>query len=185
MRTKYLLAFDPGRSNGIALGYYDDKTPYRVVKAWQFGGGASALSEWITDRFDGNVFRWDGNNSATPTIIAEKFVPVAGGGFAQSLDSTYPLVCEGVLIAYGLMPEYDKVEKVWQRASQQYRQGGSTKAEKRKKSKQFLRDNGLYVYGKQLGAPDNEDAVSAILHSLTYMTTTLRHKPTFEAYYRK
>lgn len=180
MTTKHLLAFDPGRSTGVALGRYTDTEPYTLVKAWQFTGGATGLIAWLDDHFD-TGYSPDPNF----TVISEKFVPVAGGGFAQSLDSTYPLVCEGVLIAYGLMPEYDKVEKVWQRASQQYRQGGSTKAEKRKKSKQFLRDNGLYVYGKQLGAPDNEDAVSAILHSLTYMTTTLRHKPTFEAYYRK
>lgn len=184
--VNYVLAFDPGRSTGIALLSYEDDSPARLVKAWQFSGGASRLTEWVEAYFLGGVaWFFPDLGYIEPAVIAEKYVPLPGRGFSHTLDSTYPLVCEGALIALGVMPEYDKVVKVWQRASAQYRQGGPTTAEKRKRSKQFLRDIGMYVTGKGLGAPDNEDAVSAILHALTYITTVVKHRPTFETYYEK
>ena len=117
------------------------------------------------------------------TVISEKFTPLQGKGFAQTLDSTLPLVCEGVLIAYGIMPVYDSKEKRWQRPSLMYRHGGSTLAEKKKRSRAFLKKNGLYVLPKELGTPDNNDAISAILHGLNYITHTLNHRPTWDAYY--
>lgn len=191
MSEKYLLAWDVGKSTGVALGSYSDTEPYRLVKAWQFGNGIQGLQEWLDEHWvqskkalviSGETYVDDGHFL---TIMAEKFVPIPGGGFSQGLDSTLPLVGEGVLIGRGLMPPYTPTEKRWQRASAQYRQGGKDRAEKRKISRKFLKDNGLYVFGKELGAPDSEDAMSAILHSLNYMTHVLHHRPTWDTYYTK
>lgn len=172
----YLLAFDPGKSTGVALGSYSDTEPYRLVEAWQFGNGVDGLLDWIDNHDHVHV-------DLEPIVICEKFVPIPGGGFSQGLDSTLPLVCEGVLIGLRFMPPYTPDEKRWQRASAQYRQGGKDRAEKRKLSRAFLKKHGMYFTGKQLDAPDSEDAMSATLHALNYMTHVLKHKPTWDAYY--
>lgn len=193
-RPLHLLAFDPGKSSGIAYGSYSATEPYRLLRAWQVGNGVAGLRDWITEYYplsDSGVrsfdFREPDLSDRYPQdlqIVAEKFVPLQNAGFAQTLDSTLPLVCEGLLIGYGLMPVYTRGgSKRWQRASAQYRHGGKDKSEKRKLSKQFLRDNGLYVTASQLGTPDNEDAISAILHSLNYLTHVVKHEPTWNAYY--
>ena len=202
MSDKYVLACDPGKSSGVALLAYNETEPAKLVKAWQFGNGVQGLIDWLdvhrlwdydcgygsheqfwilpmTAHPSSSGYVWD----SQLTVISEKFTPLQGKGFAQTLDSTLPLVCEGVLIAYGVMPVYDSKEKRWQRPSLMYRHGGSTLAEKKKRSRAFLKKNGLYVLPKELGTPDNNDAISAILHGLNYLTHTLNHRPTWDAYY--
>ena len=192
-----MLACDPGKSSGIALLAYNETEPVRLVKAWQFGNGVQGLLDWLDAyyAFGYDCWRvWVLPRSTHPsssgyvrdsqlTVISEKFTPLQGKGFAQTLDSTLPLVCEGVLIAHGIMPVYDSKEKRWQRPSLMYRHGGSTLAEKKKRSRAFLKKNGLYVLPKELGTPDNNDAISAILHGLNYITHTLNHRSTWDAYY--
>lgn len=192
MSDKYVLAFDPGKSSGVALLSYTDSAPARLVRAWQFGNGVQGLLDWLENHYpnSGWLLPYSPDSeaerlfwSSEVVVVSEKFTPLQGKGFAQTLDSTLPLVCEGVLIAYWIMPVYDSKDKRWQRPNAMYRQGGKDKAEKRKRSKQFLRDHGLYVTGSDLGQPDNEDAVSAILHGLSYITHTLNHRPTWDTYY--
>ena len=204
MSDKYVLACDPGKSSGIALLAYNETEPAKLVKAWQFDNGVQGLLDWLDayyafdyDCCSGEPLAdrvWVLPRSTHPsssgyvrdsqlTVVSEKFTPLQGKGFAQTLDSTLPLVCEGVLIAYGIMPVYDSKEKRWQRPSLMYRHGGSTLAEKKKRSRAFLKKNGLYVLPKELGTPDNNDAISAILHGLNYITHTLNHRPTWDAYY--
>ena len=202
MTANYVLAFDPGKSSGIALLSYSETEPARLVKAWQFGNGVQGLLDWLDAHRPGDYDCGYGSHeqiwilpmTAHPsssgyvrdsqlTVISEKFTPLQGKGFAQTLDSTLPLVCEGVLIAHGIMPVYDSKEKRWQRPSLMYRHGGSTLAEKKKRSRAFLKKNGLYVLPKELGTPDNNDAISAILHGLNYITHTLNHRSTWDAYY--
>lgn len=182
MTANYVLAFDPGKSSGIALLSYSETEPARLVKAWQFGNGVQGLLDWLENYYPNSGWLlpfW----LSEVVVVSEKFTPLQGKGFAQTLDSTLPLVCEGVLIAYGIMPVYDSKEKRWQRPSLMYRHGGSTLAEKKKRSRAFLKKNGLYVLPKELGTPDNNDAISAILHGLNYITHTLNHRPTWDAYY--
>ena len=197
-----MLACDPGKSSGIALLAYNETEPAKLVKAWQFDNGVQGLIDWLDVHrlwdydcgYGSHEQIWILPMTAHPsssgyvrdsqlTVISEKFTPLQGKGFAQTLDSTLPLVCEGVLIAYGVMPVYDSKEKRWQRPSLMYRHGGSTLAEKKKRSRAFLKKNGLYVLPKELGTPDNNDAISAILHGLNYITHTLNHRPTWDAYY--
>ena len=197
-----MLACDPGKSSGIALLAYNETEPAKLVKAWQFDNGVQGLLDWLDVHrlwdydcgYGSHEQIWILPMTAHPsssgyvrdsqlTVVSEKFTPLQGKGFAQTLDSTLPLVCEGVLIAYGIMPVYDSKEKRWQRPSLMYRHGGSTLAEKKKRSRAFLKKNGLYVLPKELGTPDNNDAISAILHGLNYITHTLNHRPTWDAYY--
>ena len=197
-----MLACDPGKSSGIALLAYNETEPAKLVKAWQFDNGVQGLIDWLDVHrlwdydcgYGSHEQIWILPMTAHPsssgyvrdsqlTVISEKFTPLQGKGFAQTLDSTLPLVCEGVLIAYGIMPVYESKEKRWQRPSLMYRHGGSTLAEKKKRSRAFLKKNGLYVLPKELGTPDNNDAISAILHGLNYITHTLNHRPTWDAYY--
>ena len=182
MTANYVLAFDPGKSSGVALLAYNETEPVRLVKAWQFGNGVQGLLDWLENYYPNSGWLlpfW----ASEVVVVSEKFTPLQGKGFAQTLDSTLPLVCEGVLIAYGVMPVYDSKEKRWQRPSLMYRHGGSTLAEKKKRSRAFLKKNGLYVLPKELGTPDNNDAISAILHGLNYITHTLNHRSTWDAYY--
>ena len=197
-----MLACDPGKSSGIALLAYNETEPVRLVKAWQFGNGVQGLLDWLDVHrlwdydcgYGSHEQIWILPMTARPsssgyvrdsqlTVISEKFTPLQGKGFAQTLDSTLPLVCEGVLIAYGIMPVYDSKEKRWQRPNTMYMYGGSTLAEKKKRAREFLKKHGLYVTGKELGAPDNNDAVSAILHGIAYVVKTLEHRKTWDAYY--
>lgn len=185
--TEFVLAFDPGKSTGVALGSYSDTNPYRLERAWQFSGGISGLLGWLGEHIKGDRFFVEPRESAITlslvTVISEKYSPIPGGGFNQSLDSTLPLVGEGVLIGWGLMPPYTPSEKRWQRPASMYRHGGKNLAEKKKKSRAFLKKHGLYVTGSQVGQPDSDDAMSAILHALNYLTHTLHHKPTWDTYY--
>ena len=199
MSKKYVLAFDPGKSNGVALLSYSDTEPARLVRAWQFGNGVQGLIDWLEAHYLRGEFSYSNRLWVLPaschpnsiqwvpsqqlTVVSEKFTPLQGKGFAQTLDSTVPLVCEGVLIALGVMPVYTSKEKRWQRPNAMYRHGGSTLADKKKRSRAFLKKNGLYVLPKELGTPDNNDAISAILHGLNYITHTLNHRSTWDAYY--
>ena len=194
MTAKYVLAFDPGKSSGVALLAYNETEPVRLVKAWQFGNGVQGLLDWLENHYpnSGWLLPYSPDSeaerlfwSSEVVVVSEKFTPLQGKGFAQTLDSTLPLVCEGVLIAYWIMPVYDSKEKRWQRPNTMYMYGGSTLAEKKKRAREFLKKHGLYVTGKELGAPDNNDAVSAILHGIAYVVKTLEHRPTWDAYFEE
>ena len=194
MSDKYVLSYDLGKSSGVALLAYNETEPVRLVKAWQFGNGVQGLLDWLENHYpnSGWLLPYSPDSeaerlfwSSEVVVVSEKFTPLQGKGFAQTLDSTLPLVCEGVLITCGVMPVYDSKEKRWQRPNTMYMYGGSTLAEKKKRAREFLKKNGLYVTGKELGAPDNNDAVSAILHGIAYVVKTLEHRPTWDAYFEE
>lgn len=185
---KYVLAFDPGKSSGVALLSYSDYQPAKLEAAWQFQGGTQGICDWLdlnwaSEPFGVFLYKNQQIQRNAITVISEKFVPIPGGGFSQSLDSTLPLVGEGILIGRGLMPHYHKDEKRWQRPQAMYKHGGKNLAEKKKLSRAFLKEHEMYVTGKQVNSPDSDDAMSAILHGLGYITHTVKHQPTWEAYY--
>lgn len=187
--TRYILSLDPGKSSGVALLSYGDH-PVELVQAWQPEGGLMGLVEWFRDHtedspfFTGWVLPELGEvgyfYDEAPTVICEKFVPLSGGGFSQTLDSTEPLRIEGALVWEGLMPDYSAAEKRWQRPNAMYRYGGQSLAEKKKRARAFLKANDLYVMPKDLGTKDSNDAMSATLHGVAYLATTVKHKPTWE-----
>lgn len=185
---------DPGRSNGIVLGHYSETEPWTRLAMWQVEGGASGLSRWLWGQKDleyGEAVRWefhptdDGNVHASlydeVEFYAEKWVPYPTPGHSATLDSTYPLVVEGVLINEGLMPD-EFPHPRWNRSGEQYFSGGTTKAEKRRLSKEFLKSVDLYATGKDVGCKDAEDVISATLQQLATMRK-MRHMPTMRHYW--
>lgn len=186
--TEYILSLDPGKSSGLALLSYGDH-PACLEQAWQIEGGLAGITRWFADASDfgyGVRESWlFGEHRFPPyldglTVICEKFVPLSGGGFSQTLDSTEPLRIEGALVWGGLMPDYSAGEKRWQRPSAMYRYGGQSLSEKKKRARAFLKANDLYVMPKDLGTKDSNDAMSATLHGVAYLATTVKHKPTWE-----
>lgn len=169
--VKYLLSIDPGKSSGAAVLEY---TPASVslVEAYQVVPGVSAFRR-LLDTLQATWGHLD------PTWISEKFSPRPGQGFTHGLDSTIPLVCEGVLIDRDLLPEYATGEKRWRSPSLMYLVGGDGLADRRKRMHRFLKESGFYVTGKQFGSPDADDARSAIAHGLSYLARELRHEPSF------
>ena len=99
--------------------------------------------------------------------------------FGQSLDSTLPLVCEGVLIDQGLLPEYTPGGDRWVQPAQQYIAGGKGVAERKRRQHRLLKDLGFYRTGKDLDAPDADDYRSAVAHALSWLMRT-GHKPTYD-----
>lgn len=161
-----VFSVDPGKSSGLALIRYNESS-VGLVDAWQIEGGTYALVEWLKlNRLNG------------PTvIISEKFTPLSGGGFNQTLDSVEPLRGEGALIALGLMPDYP--DPRWRRPDRQYLYGGGSLVEKKRRAHRFLKDSGFYVTGKDVGCKDANDARSAMLHGLSYLAQVVKHKPTY------
>ena len=187
MADRYILSFDPGKSSGIALGVVGDDNPYRLVEAWQVEGGVVGLAAWVRDNFvphsETDHAHWDfwelKPGLPNPRVCSEKFTPLQNKGFAQTLDSTEPLRCEGALIALGVMPDYP--DDRWRRPNAMYLYGGSNLAGKKKRGKDFLKSRGMYLTGRDVGRKDANDAISAIWHGVSYAAHILKHEPTFRA----
>ena len=167
-----IISLDPGESSGAAVLNYGE-SPAELVAAFQVSGGVSgflALLDMLRE--------YEGQG----TWICEKYSPrpSTATGFQQSLKTSLPLVCEGVLIGRGLMPVYTPSEKRYRDPSLQYFSGGSGKAERKKKQHAFLKANGFYKTGKDFGTPDADDFRSAAAHGIAYVARELHHKPTFE-----
>lgn len=184
----HVLAFDPGVSTGIALLRVPPSDPVTLEALWQISGGIQALLDWLDENWVSAQFfqkflvaNLEIERSQIATV-SEKFTPLQGRGFSQTLDSTLPLVGEGLLIARRVVPPYKPKDPHWQRPNQMYSNfGGSTLPEKKKRARAGLKELGLYKLPKELGTPDSDDAMSATLHALYYVTHMLHHKPTFNA----
>lgn len=167
-----VISLDPGESSGAAVLSYGDYAA-ELVDAFQVSGGVTgflALLDMLRE--------YEGQG----TWICEKYSPrpSTATGFQQSLKTSLPLVCEGVLIGRGLMPVHTSSEKRYRDPSLQYFSGGSGKAERKKRQHAFLKANGFYKTGKDFGTPDADDFRSAASHGLAYLARELHHKPTFE-----
>ena len=178
---KGVLSIDPGLSSGFAFGTYSDDEPLVVHYRSQVDGGLLGFCEGLSTIR--SIIDWHGVSiEQNLTTVCEKFTPRphAGGGF--TLAQVEPLRIEGYLVGTGWLPDYEKRDPVWRQPAAQYYCGGSTKAERRKRSKAFLRERGLYLTGKDVEAPDAEDAISATLHLLGFLRD-VRHRPTLERYF--
>lgn len=167
-----VISVDPGKSSGACV---LDVTSNGVdlVQGFQVGPGVNPFRELVTGLQEGYT---------TPDTIwiAEKFSPRPGQGFTHGLDSTIPLVCEGVLIDRDLLPEYTPGEKRWRAPILQYLMGGEGKAQKKSRTHAFLKANGFYRTGKDFGTADADDFRSAAAHGIAYLTREVKHRPTFE-----
>lgn len=139
---------------------HEADTPPRLLSGWQITGGAEGLRDWL-----------NGMSPFTSKVIEEKFNARNTGGFSYTTASLEPLVCEGVMLSYGLPNE-------WVQPPQQYIFGGKGKAEKKKRQHRALRDLGFYRTGKDFGTPDADDFRSAMAHALSWLMRS-GHEPTY------
>lgn len=168
-----VVSLDPGESSAASVLKVPDLSPAELVGAYQIKDGVQGFLTLLDKLEEYRGFA---------TWICEKFSPrpSTATGFQQSLSTSLPLVCEGVLIGRGLMPVYTSSEKRYRAPALQYLVGGKDKADKKKRLHKFLKDSGFYVTGGMLGAADADDARSAIGHGLAYIARELKHKPTFD-----
>lgn len=171
MTNRYVLSFDPGLSTGVALLAVPDDSPAYVVQGWQFTGGAVALLEWVSSHRE--------LLDSVDHVCVEKFKPINHSNYALTLASVTPLVCEGVLLATGIIPTYPE----WvgfRKPGDHYVVGGKNLADKKKRLRAFLKDTGNYRMPKELGTPDSDDFASAAGHAFAYAMKVLNHRPTFD-----
>lgn len=161
----YLLSIDPGVYTGIALGLFDEETPYTILETWQVPDGAEGLSDFLVLR-----------KPVANTVVSEKFVIRNMAGFSHTADSVEPLRVEGVLVAV-----YKDIH--WQTPDHQILLKGKTSAETKRLSDGILRDHGLYQSPSALKDRQKNDVNSAIKHALSYLRST-KHQPTIEKYWR-
>lgn len=167
-----VVSLDPGESSGVAVLTYGEYAA-ELVDAFQVSGGVTGFLTLL------DMLRpYEGQG----TWICEKYSPrpSTATGFQQSLKTSLPLVCEGVLIGRGLMPVYAPSEKRFRDPSLQYFSGGSGKAERKKRQHAFLKANGFYKTGKDFGTADADDFRSAAAHGIAYVARELKHRPTFD-----
>lgn len=175
--VKHLVSLDPGGSSAYAVIKYSDKNRPTLLEYAQVVGGVEGFLEMIKN-LEGSF-----PAGAETTWICEKFSPRPGSaaGFSQSLKTSLPLVCEGVLIGRGLMPVYSKGSDRWMSPALQYFLPGKTPAEKKKKRRIWLAENGFKVMPKDVGQPDCDDVRSAISHGIAWLRRQ-KHKPTLELF---
>ena len=169
-----ILWFDPGVETGIQYGVFTDSDRYEMRKVWQITGGVGGLRRWIHG----------GENSLylhSDIIGCEKWIPRTLEGMSHTLDSTLPLVLEGVLIEADIMPEYP--EGNWQPATAQSLVNGKNPADRRKRTNTLLERAGYWLTGSDIGADDANDANSTTRHIMHYLCRTLKHGPTVEHIY--
>lgn len=168
-----IVAVDPGVSTGVAFGHWSTTRGLEVDGQYQIAAGLEGFL---------GFFHENRSEFRRSTVIAEKFTPRAGRGFSHTLKSVEPLRVEGALIALNLMPSYP--DPRWRQPLAQYFAGGRDLRDRKMRSREFLKENGLYVTGKNVGQPDADDAVSATLHLFGY-ALQVKHRPTLEKYFRE
>lgn len=168
-----LISVDPGVSSGIVFGHWGTAKALVIDGQYQISGGLEGVMEFFTE--NRAEFR-------SSTVVAEKFTPRSGQGFSHTLKSVEPLRVEGALIALNLMPSYP--DPRWRQPSAQYFTGGSDPKDRKRRSREFLKEHGLYLTGKSVGQPDADDAISATLHLFGYALQT-KHIPTLKKYFKE
>lgn len=185
------LAIDPGMSTGICEFTWSDDEPFKPTRLLQFDGGAGSLAKVLkhlalsVDK-DGTLMMNDAEDDNEPgvldALVVEKFTPRsarAGAEFSLTRASAEPLRCEGVLVGLGVEEHIE-----WGEPSMQYFMGGADLKDRKKRAREFLRENGLYATGSMLGQKDADDAISAELHAIAWLRRK-RHMPTLQALFRK
>jgi hypothetical protein len=160
----HLLSIDPGKNTGIALGYYDSLTPYRLLERWQ-----------VHDGFDGFITWWYAARIHIDELVVEKFI-LANNDFTADIT---PKEIEGAIKA--LLWD-DPLPTWWQPRTDKalltgYPDSAKTKAQKQRVRFDFLDRFGLFKPGSE-----NDDSNDAITHSLVNLKKR-RHMPTMMAFW--
>lgn len=199
-----LISIDPGMSSGICVGTYSDTEPFQLTHVFQIEGGLRGFVKNVRmieetwgeycslsvarEMFDlWNTYNFGSEDEEVVTegvVICEKFTPRPNGKGGLTLPSVEPLRIEGYLVGNGIMPDYP--DKHWRQPSSQYFMcptRGMTLPEKKKAANKWLKENGFYFTGKDVGCKDADDARSATLHALSYLRKF--HRPTQEKYFKE
>ena len=185
---KYLgLSIDPGMENGLCIFTWGDDEPFAVEAVFQYKGGAPGLARLLS-----GTVRYVPRETSKPVLmfndrrldalIFEKFTPRPineATGFHLTRESAEPLRCEGVLLGLGL-DDHSAIH--WAEPSQMYFIGSpDAKLDvKRRRSRAFLKENGLLVTGSMVASKDGNDANAATLHAIAWLRRR-RHMPTINA----
>lgn len=158
--------FDPGMSTGYVGGILKPDEPFIVRKVAQIPGGQDGLKRWlaVNDKLVNRPHSIHG---------CEKFIPMNKSGMTHTLESTYPLTIEGMLVDIGYITPYP--EGAWQTPDRQNFAGDRTETNKTMRAARY------WVSPNDVGQPDANDANSAMRHALYYVTRVLRHEPTLGA----
>lgn len=173
MSKQYDIWVDGGLSTGIALVSYSDTQPLKVEQVWQVGGGVDGFLEWRRETDLHEHIR-------LITFYSEKFTPRQ----ALTLDAAEPLLVEGAMVALGLIPSYRQDKSRYQHPAAQYFTGGTSLADKKKRSNAWLKAHGFYFTGKDVGQKDADDARSAVRHAINHARKR-KHLPTLNAYFKE
>lgn len=172
MSKQFDIWVDGGVSTGIALVSYSDTEPLKVEQVWQVGNGVRGFLDWFIDAdFEGHV---------PYTVYSEKFTPRQ----SLTLAASTPLVIEGAMIALGLIPTYDEDPSRYQHPAAQYFTGGTSLADKKKRSNAWLKEHGFYFTSKDVGQKDADDCRSAVRHAIAHRRKQ-KHLPTLNAYFKE
>lgn len=160
-----IVAIDPGESSAFAVIEYGGSRPPSLLDFAQEVGGVAGFLDLVS-KLEGKYPPGGGT-----TWVCEKFSPRPGStaGFSQSLKTSLPLVCEGVLIGRGHLPVYSKGSDKWLQPSLQYFLPGKDLAEKKTNRRIWLAENGFKVMPKDVGQPDADDVRSAISHGIAWL----------------
>lgn len=160
-----LLAIDPGKNTGIALGTFADDQPFELLTRWQVHGGVEGFRQW-----------WKEERPDYDVLVVEKFV-LARNDFQADLT---PVFIEGALCMDLEPQEWRKV--VWQQRTQKALLTGYPPEAKTKAQRQRVRFNFLKEFGLHAKGTDNDDSNDAITHALVYLKKQ-RHLPTLREYW--
>lgn len=161
-----LLTIDPGKNSGIALGHYDDVTPYTLIERWQVHGGVDGFKRW-----------WrEGHWKRADKLVVEKFILASDNEFTADLT---PVAIEGAL---SVLLDESHLVAVWQPRSDKSRLVGYPKSAVTKKQRQRVRFDFLDRFGLFAAGSDNDDSHDAITHALVYLKGC-GHLPTLMKYW--
>lgn len=166
----HTLSIDPGKNSGIALGYYDHLTPYRLLERWQVHGGLEGFHEWCGGEGYQHIHGVDER-------VVERFILDASNQFTADLT---PKEIEGYLRAALSDQQYAAI--VWQLRSDKslltgYPAEAKTPAQKQRVRFDFLKRYELFEPGA-----DNDDSNDAVTHALVRLKKA-RHLPTIMAFW--
>jgi hypothetical protein len=172
MNINYVMAIDPGKATGVAIGRYSIQDPIEVIFTGIIRGGTYGFAEWLFNTRDAktiidndcsyNFPEEYGNLNYHLDVVCENFKP-RGGNFIPDLE---PLRIEGII-----MDHFGNIVN-WH-----------SPADKSMVGDDFLKKHGLWLTGKDVDHDDARDANDATIHLFAH-AMRIRHIPTLEAYWR-
>lgn len=162
----YQLSIDPGLNSGIALGFYDSLTPYRLIHRWQIHEGLDGFLDW-----------WDAESIGFDELVVEKFI-LASNVFTADIT---PKAIEGAIITL-MRYQAPHVPIMWQPRTDKSALTGYPESAKTKAQRQRVRFDFLDRFGLFKPGAENDDSNDAITHALVSLKKR-RHMPSMMAFW--